>query len=255
MRAETPATLEDIRARSRMVTCGLPALCVLFAAVSIMLGSAGASSGSGPQTDHHGRRLTTSSACRADLDSMLRDANWLFVNDTWTKWCRIKLESTMAICCKLEDFNRGYAEMCSGCMADCTHTQMTTLCNKWFGQAGTLVRHPFLNTGAPDVAVTETFCVPSSCTNAADLTAIMPWYSAIYRSRRAGWFLSYDDASITIPSNAGTIVVIVIAVVVAIALMIPLGIILFQAPKERGRTLISQAEMQAAEDEGEGNAQ
>jgi len=235
---------DTIAAKPRIVACGVPALCLIGSAISLLFGAAGAQGS-------EARRLTTSSDCRSSLDAMLRDANWLYVNNTVTRWCRIKLESKMADCCQLEDFNRGYAEGCSGCTADCTNQLMIDLCNKWFGKGCSVSRHPFLSTGAPGVQVMETFCVPAACTNNADLLALMPWYDSIYRSRRAGWFANYDDAALTCPSNAAIIIVIVVACVLGIVLMIPLGFILFSAPKERGRTLISQADMQAAEEEDE----
>ncbi|CAE8713185.1 unnamed protein product, partial [Polarella glacialis] len=134
------------------------------------------------------------------------------------------------------------------CEAQCEHLNMIELCNKYFGKACTLKRQPFFQTGAADVEVLETFCVPKDCDNGVDRDALVAWFSAIYVGRRDGWHKDYDEASLTCPDGAVTVILILVAVVVLVIAAIPLGIFLFRAPKARGRTLISQADMQATAD-------
>jgi hypothetical protein len=194
------------------------------------------------QADVPARRLTTSTQCRAALDYMLRDPNWLVVNESSTRWCRVRLENKMALCCKLATFSYGAAEGCSSCLADCQHSNMVSLCNSYFGKACNVQRKPFFKTGGPDVDVLETFCVPTDCDNTADRDSLMAWYAAIYAGRRTGWTLDYDSAILQCPGAVTNIIIAVVSIIVILLGGIPLGIILFKAPKERDRTAVSQAE-------------
>ncbi|CAE7665212.1 unnamed protein product [Symbiodinium sp. CCMP2456] len=101
------------------------------------------------------RRLQTSQQCRIDLEDMLRDPNWDYVNNSATRWCRLRLENEMAGCCRVANFAEGKGEDCSNCVANCLHQNMVTLCNQNFGQACIVKRKPFFRTGAPDV---EAWC-------------------------------------------------------------------------------------------------
>lgn len=191
------------------------------------------------------RRLTTSTECRSGLDNMLRDPNWLVVNTSMTRWCRLRAENEMANCCKVADFSRGYAEDCTDCMANCLHKQMQDLCVQQFnGLACEVHRKPFIRTGAPDMVVMETFCVPEDCNNNADKEAIVQWYDALYKKRRGGWHFSYDEFTLICPNGVFIAILWTILVILIIICLIPCALYLFKAPKERGRTLISQADMQ-----------
>jgi len=191
------------------------------------------------------RRLQTSQQCREDLDDMLRDPNWGYVNNSATRWCRLRLENEMAGCCRVANFAEGKGEDCSDCVANCLHQNMITLCNQNFGQACIVKRKPFFRTGAADVEVQETFCVPTGCNNGADRDALIAWYAAIYVGSRNGWHLDYDEAVLECPSGVVTAIIVTVVVIVCIVACIPISIFLFKAPKERGRTLISQEQMQA----------
>eukprot|EP00437_Effrenium_voratum_P015508 CAMPEP_0181443352 /NCGR_PEP_ID=MMETSP1110-20121109/24508_1 /TAXON_ID=174948 /ORGANISM="Symbiodinium sp., Strain CCMP421" /LENGTH=151 /DNA_ID=CAMNT_0023567323 /DNA_START=348 /DNA_END=803 /DNA_ORIENTATION=- len=128
---------------------------------------------------------------------------------------------------------------------------MITLCDQNFGQACIVKRKPFFRTGAPEVEVHETFCVPSDCNNGPDRDALMAWFAAMYVARRDGWHLDYDEASLECPSGVVTAIIVTVVIIVCIVACIPISIFLFKAPKERGRTLISQEQMQAESMRGE----
>lgn len=185
--------------------------------------------------------------CSQTLDTMLNDGNWLFVNDSATRWCRLRLENEFAKCCTVADFARGYSENCGQCSADCMHQPFMDICGKYFGKVCTVKRKPFFKTGAPDIEVLESFCVPSACDNSNDRELLMAWFGTAYRGRRAGWHADYDSAVLDCPSSAVTIIVAVVFALIGIVGMLPLGIFLFKAPRERGRTLISQSEMQSGQ--------
>lgn len=190
---------------------------------------------------------TTSKECRSGLDNMLRDSNWLLVNNSQVRWCRIILENDMSNCCSMEDFNRGIAENCNSCDTNCAYQGMIDMCNTYFGQACTVTRKPFPK--APGVKVQETFCVPNDCNNNGDKLALMAWYGTLYAGRRGGWTLNYDSAVLTCPGSAGQILTIIAIIVILALLAVPISIVLFVAPKERGRTLISQSDMNQDDDE------
>eukprot|EP00440_Ansanella_granifera_P071764 gb/GFBE01077879.1/.p1 GENE.gb/GFBE01077879.1/~~gb/GFBE01077879.1/.p1 ORF type:complete len:245 (+),score=55.20 gb/GFBE01077879.1/:1-735(+) len=201
------------------------------------------------------RRLTTSTQCRTSLDLMLKDPNWKYVNNSMTRWCRLRLENKMASCCGLANFAEGKAEGCNEeeCVAECLHQNMITLCNDDFGESCIIDRKPFFKTGAPAVTVRESFCVPQDCNNAADREALVAWFAALYVGRRNGWHLDYDEARLACAGSTVTVLIGIVTAIVIIASLIPLSIFLFKAPKQAGQTLISQSEMQesAKQDEDE----
>lgn len=194
---------------------------------------------------------TVSQSCGLSLDAMLADTNWQRMNDTFTRWCRIKLESDFASCCsELADFERGYGEGCQAdCLAECLHYQYAQFCNEWFGTACVVNRVP-----APDVNsfhVEETFCVPKDCMNGADQDGLMTWYSASYESLRAGWHEDYLQATLSCPSVAGMVMTIF-----AIIFLIVIGLFLiywfvFRAPPVKGSTLVTQADMNETDSDEE----
>lgn len=223
----------------------LSALIPHLLTVVAVLGLAGAKGEAEP------RRLqaaSTSNACRTALEDMLRNKNWLFMNDTMTRWCRIKLENEFTNCCGLADFYKGKAEGCSNCDADCIHAPFDKFCNTHYGQACLVTRSPFFQTGAQELQVKESFCVPEDCNNAGDRDALMTWYATLYRSRRGGWHQDYDKVTLECPSNTLAIIMWTLFVMVLLVCLVPVGFFLFKAPKERGRTLISQADMQEMND-------
>jgi len=191
-----------------------------------------------------------SEQCRQSLDGMLKDAQWKYVNNSATRWCRLILENEMSRCCTLSDFANGKAEGCKACSANCQHANMDTLCNDWFGQACTVRRKPFFSSGAEAVEVIESFCVPKACAEVqADVDSLIRFFSALYVGRRNGWHLDYDQATLECPSATVQGIITACFVIIILLACIPVGVILFKAPKERGRTLISQADMQASQGE------
>eukprot|EP00931_Biecheleriopsis_adriatica_P068906 TRINITY_DN42803_c0_g1_i1.p1 TRINITY_DN42803_c0_g1~~TRINITY_DN42803_c0_g1_i1.p1 ORF type:complete len:262 (+),score=44.28 TRINITY_DN42803_c0_g1_i1:52-786(+) len=198
------------------------------------------------------RRLTTSTQCRTSLDLMLKDPNWKYVNNSATRWCRLRLENEMASCCTVANFAEGKAEGCSDCLAHCMHQNMIDLCVNHFGAACAVRRKPFFKTGAADLEVLESFCVPHECNNVPDRDALITWFAALYVGKRNGWHLDYDEARLECPSDAIAVLIGLAVAVVACLLGIPCGWFLLWAPKEKGLTLISQSDMQAqADDEDE----
>eukprot|EP00913_Durusdinium_trenchii_P018950 g17808.t1 len=153
----------------------------------------------------------------------------MYVNNSQTRWCKLRLENTMATCCRIANFAQGRGEDCSGCVSSCIHQNM----------------------------VHETFCVPKECNNGADRDALVAWFAAYYVARRDGWHMDYDEerwglgtssallAVLECTSGVVTAIIVTITVIVCIVSCIPISIFLFKAPKERGRTLISQEQMQA----------
>lgn len=182
-----------------------------------------------------------SAECRLSFIAMMNNKDWQFLNDTSTRWCRIKVENKMSVCCKNAEFAKGKADSCSDCKADCVHTKMAGLCASYFGKACNLNRKLFGKNNI-SMMVLETFCVPKTCDNSNDLdnNALVTWYDYAYRNRRLStyWQLDYSDAKpLECPSPAVMIIVITFLSVVVIILSIPIGIFLFKAPKERGRVM------------------
>ncbi|CAK9053295.1 unnamed protein product [Durusdinium trenchii] len=223
------------------MACGVPSSKAMLRLVGVLLALARGEIDDGA----HPRRLTTSVACREALEDMLRHENWMYVNNSQTRWCKLRLENTMATCCRIANFAQGRGEDCSGCVSSCIHQNMVTLCEKDFGQACIVKRKPFFRTGAPELEVHETFCVPKECNNGADRDALVAWFAAYYVARRDGWHMDYDEAVLECTSGVVTAIIVTITVIVCIVSCIPISIFLFKAPKERGRTLISQEQMQA----------
>jgi len=192
-----------------------------------------------------GRRLKqTSTQCSTSLEFMLKDTNWLQVNNSMIRWCRLKLENEMARCCSLANFEDGISEGCSGCEAKCQHYGMQNLCQQHFGQACTVRRKPFNKTGSPDVEVMETFCVPADCNNQADKEVLIARFGSQYAGKRYGWHEDYDSATLECDDGIIAAMLTTLAVIVGLGCMLPVAWFLFKAPKESGKTLISQAEMQ-----------
>lgn len=185
-----------------------------------------------------------SKACSTKLDSMLVDPNWVLLNNSAVRWCRVRLENEMARCCRLADFARGRGEGCTNCAADCQHQPFIDLCNKYFGRACTVKRKPFFKSGAPELVVAESFCLPDTCDNDVDRDLMVLWFGTGYRGQRNGWHLDYDQAVLECESRAVTAIIAIVVSLVGVALAIPCSIFLFKAPRQRGRTLVSQAEMQ-----------
>jgi len=161
------------------------------------------------------------------------------------------LENRMSTCCTNSEFAKGKADSCSDCYAMCMFEKMQTLCDAHFGKACTLTRKPFSKNNVT-MAVVETFCVPKDCNNAEDLknNLLVKWYDAQYRyERKQLWMYDYSDAEdLKCPTQMVTIIVSVIGGCIAIILGIPVSIILFKAPKERGRVLRGMEEDDEDED-------
>lgn len=202
------------------------------------------------------RRLSTSVVCREALDAMVNDVNWFAVHNTSSHWCRIRFENQMAHCCDISNFPQGTAEMCdaSKCVTDCRHMTMATFCTHLGGQACLVRRNPFTRTGpfsdvrlsdAPSLEVHETFCVPNECNNGPDRDELMQWYNVRYRPRRSGWQANYDQAILECDSGILTIILITIACIGGILCCMPILWYVCVSPKEKGKTLVSQAEMNA----------
>eukprot|EP00401_Gymnodinium_catenatum_P032326 CAMPEP_0117525816 /NCGR_PEP_ID=MMETSP0784-20121206/35967_1 /TAXON_ID=39447 /ORGANISM="" /LENGTH=232 /DNA_ID=CAMNT_0005322029 /DNA_START=35 /DNA_END=733 /DNA_ORIENTATION=+ len=189
------------------------------------------------------RRLSTSLECRAGLDAMLRDPNWEFHNNSFTRWCRVLLENEFSQCCSMADFARGRAEDCTDCEAKCIHQPLAQFCTAYFGKACVVKRKPFFP-GAKDLVVLETFCVPEDCNNAADRAALMPWYSLTYKPRRSGWHKDYDQALLECPDSLVEGLVWTFFVLVLIVVLGIVAYFLLVAPKDKGVTLVSQEQMQ-----------
>merc|ERR1719401_2790353 len=109
------------------------------------------------------------------------------MNMTMMKWCRIKVENKMSVCCDNAEFAKGTADSCKeDCKADCVHVKMQEMCDKYFGKACTFERKLFANLSG--FTVDETFCVPKECDNSNDLknNALVLWYHNGYLNRRVG---------------------------------------------------------------------
>lgn len=184
----------------------------------------------------------TTMQCRVSLQNMLYNDDWRFMNDTMTKWCRIRVENKMSTCCTNAEFAKGKADSCSDCKADCVFTRMAALCNEHFGKACVLTRKPFSKNNV-SFEVAETFCVPTDCDNAEDLgdNLLIRWYDAQYRYERSAlWMKDYADAEdikAGCPNSTVAIIIGVVVGIIVVVLSIPLGLFLFKAPKERGRVL------------------
>lgn len=177
---------------------------------------------------------------------MLDSSDWQFWNNTATRWCRIIVENKMSACCTDAEFAKGIAGDCPDCIANCMHTQYIEFCNKHFGKACKVVRRPFHANGVMGLTVHESFCIPHACANSEDLerSAILKWFAWHYRMRRIHWHYDYDEAIVECPDSILLIVFSILAGFIVVLGSIPVGLFLFKAPKERGRTLISQADMQ-----------
>lgn len=184
---------------------------------------------------------------------MLNNREWKFANNSYTMWCRIKAENEMARCCGIENFEAGTAEACgvstlSGnaqqtqCATNCYYTMMINLCNNYFGKACYVDRKIY---NSVPLRVSEVFCVPKDCDNDSDRQSLIAWYSTLYAGRLNGWHANWNDAILNCPSVAVAAVLYTLLAMVIVALLLPITYCLFVAPKDRGRTLISQADMQA----------
>lgn len=178
---------------------------------------------------------------------MINNPNWQLMNNSAMRWCRVRLENEMANCCQLADFVTGRGEGCTDCMADCVHRHFDDLCNRHFGQACLVERFPFDLTGAPEVQVTESFCVPEACNNRVDRDALLAFYDSEYQDVRVGWLLNYNKGTLTCPGNELFVAVIVVVCVLLCCGSIPICWFVCVAPRERGKTLVSQADMQSAQ--------
>jgi len=225
-------------------------------AIERRLQDAAPAAGAGPaesvkRTTFAAAAFSTTMKCRVSLQNMLYNEDWIFMNDTASRWCRIRLENKMATCCANAEFAKGKAACgkAGECVADCSHSKMADLCNSNFGKACLLTRQPFARFNVT-MAVSETFCVPSECNNAEDLAnnLLVKWYDAQYRQERTStseladdtihWLENYGDSTpIECPTQTFIIILSVIIAIIVISISIPLGIFLFKAPKERGRVL------------------
>lgn len=194
---------------------------------------------------------SVSQACGLSLDAMLADTNYQRMNETFTRWCRVKLESDMALCCSdVADFERGYGEGCQGgCMAQCLHHQYKHFCNEWFGTACVVTRVPFSDVDI--FQVEETFCVPNDCLNGNDQNGLMTWYSASYESLRAGWHEDYTAATLSCPSPVGTVLTAFAIIFLVLGFCFLTYWFVFRAPPVKGSTMVSQAEMNDSSDDEE----
>lgn len=238
----------------------LAALGGLAAAVTALAGSAttGREAADGSQDDvdplditssSPGRRLSTSTKCRKALEAMMNNDHWIKMNDTYTRWCRIKAENEMARCCGVADFAAGRGEGCGDCAAQCSYKHMIKLCNSNLGGSACIVDRKLFE-DAP-LRVAETICIPDDCNNGSDKEAFIAWFATLYAGRLNGWHAYWDDAVLTCPSVAMMAAIWTTLVVVIVVLSLPLLYILFVAPKEPGKTLVSQADMQAQADREE----
>lgn len=66
--------------------------------------------------------------------------------------------------------------------------------------------------------------------------------------RRIHWHYDYDEAVLDCPNSILLIVFSILLGFIFVLGSIPVALFLFKAPKERGRTLISQADMQAEQE-------
>lgn len=200
-----------------------------------------------------GRRLQTSTECRQRLNDVVTSENWQFWNRSERHWCRLRLENEFAQCCTIADFNKGTAEGCStsGCFADCRHTQLMQQCG-YYGQACLVRRKPFVRTGiysdnrpsdAEHLEVQETFCVPDACNNGPDREALMAWFKDRYRDLRYGWTANYDDATLECDNGVVMILLVTLLCIVVVVCCAGICVRLFVAPAKRGRTLVSQEDM------------
>jgi len=198
---------------------------------------------------------TTSGRCREELDSMLLDTNHQLLYSRSSRWCRVRLENQMAHCCAVSNFPQGTAEGCDAslCTADCRHNHMAVVCSQ-FGKACNVRRNPFTRSGpfasvrlsdGPMLEVLETFCVPNACNNGPDREALMQWYDVRYRAQRTGWQANYGQAALECGNDIMLIIFVTILVIVLCIGCVPVSLFVFVAPKEKGRTLVSQADMNA----------
>eukprot|EP00747_Dinoflagellata_sp_TGD_P163212 gnl/TRDRNA2_/TRDRNA2_181642_c0_seq1.p1 gnl/TRDRNA2_/TRDRNA2_181642_c0~~gnl/TRDRNA2_/TRDRNA2_181642_c0_seq1.p1 ORF type:complete len:286 (-),score=29.55 gnl/TRDRNA2_/TRDRNA2_181642_c0_seq1:170-1027(-) len=199
------------------------------------------------------RRLTTSIQCSQSLDDMVRDKNWQYANKSATDWCRVRLENEFTQCCQMAEFAKGRAEGCSGCAANCEHYLLMTMCNKYYGTACSVRRKPFFTSGARGLEVLESFCVPRDCMNTQDREALMGVFAVTYKPLRYGWTENYDETILECPSAAGLVILLICVTILAVCLGLPLAYLLFVAPQERGRVLVSQGDMKAPEEEASGD--
>lgn len=206
-----------------------------------------------------GASAETSQPCRTAMVSMINDDNWKLMNYSANRWCRLRLENAMANCCEDADFVTGRGEGCTAgaeCTEDCRHRHFDDYCNNNFGKACVVTRYPFFYTGAEALEVQESFCVPSACDNEVDRAALLGYFNSEFVDLRVGWHLDYNRGTLECPGNVTTVVIVVIVAFFACWCPCTLAYLLFKRPRERGKTLISQADMQRANlqtDEGMGN--
>jgi len=196
--------------------------------------------------------FATTMQCRVSLQNMLNNEDWMFMNASMMSWCRIRLENRMSTCCTNAEFAKGMADSCKkDCIADCAFSKMEGLCNAHFGKACKLTRNPFSRNNVT-MAVTETFCVPADCNNPEDLkdNLLIKWFDAQYRlERQTLWMYDYGDTKpLECPTMMVTIIISVVVAIILVILAIPVSIILFKAPKERGRVLQSAGDDDDHED-------
>jgi len=199
-----------------------------------------------------------SGQCWRALLNMLEDENWKYMNDTASRWCRIRVENKMSTCCSNAEFAKGTADSCSDCTVDCTHNKMRDFCNAHIGgKACTLERKPFQVNSKNNITFTvlETFCVPSECDNSADLgdNLLIDFYDVQFKylrvvdtmpqaDREQHWLWDYSVAELTCPTITWIIVLVLVASAIFVPLAGALGYFLFVAKKERGRVLQSAEE-------------
>lgn len=186
------------------------------------------------------------------------DTNWTFVNNSVTRWCRLKLENQGSTCCELFDFEMGRGEGCSKCEVDCQHKKMIELCSNYFGRACRVKRYPLgRNLGGGGIELIETFCVPGACDKQANRDALTLFYATNYGPNNLNylthWLDFLEGGELECDTNTLMIVLVTAAVVIFLVGTVPICIYVFKAPKERGRVLLTQEEMQLNQEDDDNN--
>lgn len=96
--------------------------------------------------------------------------------------------------------------------------------------------------------VEETFCVPHMCNNYQDKANLLMWYETFYVRRRSGWLLAWDKAALTCPGIVGPAAGWTAFGLTLAAIVGSIANFCFVAPKERGRTMITQEQMAVPDD-------
>jgi len=73
----------------------------------------------------------------------------------------------------------------------------------------------------------------------------MAWYATLYASRLSGWHARWDEVELSCPSSTVGALLWTLLAIILTPLALVLAWFIFVAPKERGRTLKTQEEMQA----------